>query len=115
MRRIDSIDVSEKGSFFMIDFRAESFLWNMVRRIVWMMNEGSSGRIPIETIGPEASRRPVRVGLSPAEFLVLVDIDCGVRFPVDSRATRGIRVNLERRIRDLAMRFEFATVLRDRL
>lgn len=115
MRRIDSIDVSEKGSFFMIDFRAESFLWNMVRRIVWMMNEGSSGRIPIETIGPEASRRPVRVGLSPAEFLVLVDIDCGVRFPVDSRATRGIRVNLERRIRDLAMRFEFATALRDRL
>jgi tRNA pseudouridine38-40 synthase len=115
MRKIDSIEVSSKGKFHAIDFRAESFLWNMVRRIVWMMNEGSSGRLPIDSIGPEAPKRPTRIGLSPPEYLVLVDIDCGIRFPVDARAMQGIRVTLESRIRDLAMRHEFATALCDGL
>lgn len=107
MRKIDLIDVSEHGLFFTIDFRAESYLWNMVRRIVWMMNEGSSGRLSLESIGPDASRKPPRVGLSPPEYLVLMDIDCGIEFPVDKRAFVGIIRNIERRVRQDAMRLEF--------
>lgn len=107
MRKIDSIDVSDEGLFHAIDFRAESFLWNMVRRIVWMMNEGSSGRMPLDTIGPEAKKKPVRVGLAPPEFLVLMDIDCGVDFPIDAHAAMGISRGLERRIRQDAMRHTF--------
>ncbi|MGQ9587885.1 MAG: tRNA pseudouridine(38-40) synthase TruA [Thermoplasmata archaeon] len=111
MRKIDSIEVSDVGMFYAIDFRAESFLWNMVRRIVWMMNEGGSGRMDLDCIGPGAKRSPMRVGLSPAEYLVLMDIDCGIEFPVDMRASMQITKSLERRIRDNAMRLSFAQLL----
>jgi tRNA pseudouridine38-40 synthase len=107
MRKIDSIEIGDSGMFYSIDFRAESFLWNMVRRIVWMMNEGGSGRIPLDSIGPGSSRKPVRVGLSPPEYLVLMDIDCGIDFPVDERASVGIACTLERRIRNSGMRLVF--------
>jgi len=106
MRKIDSIEIARDGFFVVIDFRAESYLWNMVRRIVWMLNEGSSGRIPPECFGPEPKRSPVRVGLARPEFLVLMDIDCGVQFPVDRRASRGLSKILERRIGDGAVRLE---------
>ena len=106
MRKIDSIDISEGGMFLTIDFRAESFLWNMVRRIVWMLNEGSFGRIPIESVGPEPMRRPVRVGLARPEFLVLMDIDCGIGFPVDPRASLGLSKVLERRIAESSVKLE---------
>ena len=115
MRKIDSIDISDSDFFHIIDFRAESFLWNMVRRIVWMMNEGSSGRIPHETIGPEVTEKPVRLGLSPPEYLVLMDIDCGVEFPRDERAWLWIQMPLERRIRESTMRLAFDKSLKDLL
>ena len=109
MRKIDSIDVTEDhGLFYAVDFKAESFLWNMVRRIVWMINEGASGRIPPEVVGPASQKRPVRIGLSPPEYLVLMDIDCGIEFPVDKRAYVWIVRDVEHRIRYEAMRLEFA-------
>jgi tRNA pseudouridine38-40 synthase len=113
MRKIDSIEVSDAGMFYVMDFRAESFLWNMVRRIVWMVSEGSSGRMPSETIGPDPAKKPIRVGLAPAEYLVLMDIDCGIDFPVDPRASLGIARTLERRIRNSGMRLVFEQSVRD--
>lgn len=100
MRKIDSIEICDSGVLYMIDFRAESFLWNMIRRVVWMLNEGSSGRMPVEMIGPEAEKRPTRVGLAPPEYLVLMDIDCGIEFPVDGRAAIGIGREMQRRLRE---------------
>lgn len=111
VRKIDSISVKDAGMFHEVDFRAESFLWNMVRRIVWMMNEGSSGRMELESIGPEARRKPIRVGLAPAEYLVLMDIDCGIEFPVDARAAVGIKRAAERRMKKNAMALAFAAQL----
>jgi len=108
MRKIDSIEIADAGMFYAVDFRAESFLWNMVRRIVWMVNEGSCGRIPLDAIGPSAAEKPVRVGLSPPEYLVLMDIDCGIEFEVDKRARVGMLQTLERSMRDSGMRLRFS-------
>lgn len=105
MRKVDSIGISETGGFLAMDFRAESFLWNMVRRIVWVLNEASSGRLDSECVGP-GSKRPRRVGLAPPEFLVLMDIDCGVTFTVDCRVAMGLSKALERRIGTSAMKLE---------
>jgi tRNA pseudouridine38-40 synthase len=107
MRKIDSIEVSDAGIFYAVDFRAESFLWNMVRRIVWMMNEGSSGRLDMDTIGPNAKEKPPRIGLAPPEYLVLMDIDCGFDFPIDKRAVVGVARSIERRMKDHAMKIAF--------
>jgi tRNA U38,U39,U40 pseudouridine synthase TruA len=108
MRKIDSIDISDAGMFHILDFRAESFLWNMVRRIVWMMNEGGSGRLQLDSIGPGSAKKPVRIGLAPPEYLVLMDIDCGVEFPVDRHASIGIARAIERRIRENSMKLTFS-------
>ena len=107
VRRIDSIEVSESDLFYTIDFRAESFLWNMVRRIVWMANECSMGRVSLEDVGPESGHRPTRIGLARPEFLVLMDVDCGISFPVDPRAAVGIGAVLQARIRHSSMRLMF--------
>jgi len=115
LRSIDSITVGDAGMFYAVDFRAESFLWNMVRRIVWMMNEGSSGRMDLDCIGPKPRKKPVRVGLSPSEYLVLMDIDCGTEFPADARALLGIRRAVDARMRRNAMGTAFAQLLRDRV
>ena len=113
MRKIDSIEITDKGMFYAIDFRAESFLWNMVRRIVWMINEGSTGRMPVDSIGPKSPDKPVRFGLSPPEYLVLMDIDCGIKFPTEEKAVLGISYTLARRMREQGMRFEFSKTLLD--
>lgn len=115
VRSIDSITVEDAGMFHAVDFRAESFLWNMVRRIVWMMNEGSSGRMSLDCIGPKSRKRPVRIGLSPPEYLVLMDIDCGVEFPADKRALVGIRRAVDARMRKNAMGSAFAELLGERV
>jgi len=115
MRKIDSIDISDAGTFHAIDFRAESFLWNMIRRIVWMMNEGSRGRAPLDSLGPESRRKPVRVGLARPEFLILMDIDCGVEFPSHPRATRSVTESIHRRIVDASMKLALAQELGSRL
>ncbi len=115
MRKIDSIDISDAGIFHAVDFRAESFLWNMVRRIVWMMNEGSSGRLPLDSIGPGSAKQPVRIGLAPPEYLVLMDIDCEVEFPVDRHALIGIASAIDRRIRENGMKLVFSRSVRELL
>ncbi len=111
MRKIDSVGVSDAGLFHAVDFRAESFLWNMVRRIVWTVNEGSSGRLEVERVGPEARKKPVRIGLAPPEYLVLMDIDCGVPFPVDHRAVIGLARRIGRRMRADAAKVAFEQAL----
>jgi tRNA pseudouridine38-40 synthase len=115
MRKVDSIDISDAGIFHAVDFRAESFLWNMVRRIVWVMNEGSSGRLPLDSIGPGSAKKPVRIGLAPSEYLVLMDIDCGVEFPVDRHASIGIACSIDRRIRENGMKLAFFRNVRELL
>lgn len=111
VRTIDSIAVSDLGIFYAIDFRAESFLWNMVRRIVWVVGECSAGRLALEAVGPEATKKPRRIGLAPPEFLVLMDVDCGISFPVDPRAAVGISRRLEMRIGRVSARLAFEEAL----
>jgi tRNA pseudouridine38-40 synthase len=111
MRKIDSITITDAGIFYGLDFRAESFLWNMVRRIVWMVNEGSGGRMPLDAIGPSSTKKPARIGLSPPEYLVLMDIDCGIEFKVDQRSRVGIARTIERSIRETGMHLMFTEAL----
>jgi len=108
MREIRSIEIAEEGIFYVVDFRAESFLWNMVRRIVWMLNEGSSGRIPVASTGPEPREKPIRIGLARPEYLVLMDIDCGIDFRVNPRVVRSLVSTLNRRIVDASMNLMLA-------
>jgi tRNA U38,U39,U40 pseudouridine synthase TruA len=80
----------------------------MVRRIVWMIDAGSRGTIEVDSVGPEAACRPKRVGLAPAEYLLLMDVDCGIEFPPDKKATPSLRSAFEERLLGHHFAEEFA-------
>lgn len=108
IRTIDSIEISDANQFIVIDFKAESYLWNMVRRIVWMIDAGSAGAIDEECIGPEVTKSPRRIGLAPAESLLLMDVECGVEFPTDMKAAASVRKVFEDRLQRQLFEQEFS-------
>ncbi|UCE45636.1 MAG: tRNA pseudouridine(38-40) synthase TruA [Methanobacteriota archaeon] len=115
IRTIESIEITEAPPFFVLDFRAESFLWNMVRRIAWFINAAGEGSVSLDSLefGPGVQRR--RIGLLPPEFLILMDVDCGIDFPVDPVAIRTLGRAMNERIATLDMEREFCRLFSERL
>jgi len=115
VRTIDSIAIAESGTFFTMDFKAESFLWNMVRRMVWYIDAAASGAIEGDSspLDPGYSLR--RTGLAPAKHLLLMDVDCGIDFPRNPKAGRAVRHELQRRVVSLSLMGEFARMLLETL
>ena len=111
VRTIDSIDVTEHGHLILLDFRAESFLWNMIRRIVWALDAASMHEMDPDLVRPEIGRRPGRTGLAPAEALVLMDVDCGVEFALDERAAKTMAAEFEDRVVRASVSREFSEQL----
>ena len=111
IRTIDSIEISTSRSFHLIDFRAESFLWNMVRRMVWFIDAVGTESIPPDDCDLDAGRRPRRVGLAPPEYLMLMDVDCGIRFPVEAKVARALQQVHRSRIAELEMDREISRQL----
>lgn len=109
VRTVDSITLSEAGPFIHIDVRAESFLWNMVRRIVWMLDAAGRGEVEPSSVGPGSETAPRSIGLAAPEFLTLMEVDCGVAFPVDPKAGRAIAAEMGSRTLENAARQEFST------
>lgn len=115
LRTIDSITVTRRGSFFLIDFRAESFLWNMVRRVIWHIDAVSRGVIEDSSPVLGSGNRPRRTGLVPAENLLLMDVDCGIDFPHDQKAVKALHEELRQRMVAQTLMIEFTELFVDRL
>ncbi|MDH4123950.1 MAG: tRNA pseudouridine(38-40) synthase TruA [Thermoplasmata archaeon] len=81
IRRISRVGIRKKGMLIEIRIKGESFLWNQVRRIVWALNEVGKGSAQITDISPESFRLR-RIGLAPADNLVLLDVDIGYEFKI---------------------------------
>jgi len=112
--RIDAASASRDGVRVVLDFRAPSFRWNLVRRLVAAALLVEAGRA-----GPEDLQRALResprvdFGLAPPEPLTLMDIEYDVAFEPVRDPTTAARVArlLQERTRALA----FVEALRDRL
>ncbi|HUS99798.1 MAG TPA: tRNA pseudouridine(38-40) synthase TruA [Candidatus Thermoplasmatota archaeon] len=50
VRTIESIVISEKHGFFVIDFYAQTFLWNQIRRIISALEKRGRGKLSDEQI-----------------------------------------------------------------
>lgn len=72
------------------EFEAPNFLWHQVRRMVAASLAVGRGDAAVSEIEAALRDSPKGKdwGLAPAEFLVLEDVDYGVRFRVDERAAR---------------------------
>ena len=88
MRPIERITVRSEGPWILVEVRAPSFAWGMVRKIVGAMRALDEGRLS-ETALDDALRGARRLSLPMAEpdRLVLWRLDHGVRWTV--RAPRG--------------------------
>jgi len=76
VRTIDNIVISEKQGFFVIDFYAQTFLWNQIRRIVSALKKAGEGTLTQSAIKhallhPE---EPVDFQMAPPEPLILKDV-----------------------------------------
>jgi tRNA pseudouridine38-40 synthase len=76
VRVIDNIVFSKTGNYLFIDFYAQTFLWNQIRRIVSALIKIGKGKIQKENI-LEALYNPEKLvdfGVAPGEPLILEDI-----------------------------------------
>jgi tRNA pseudouridine38-40 synthase len=76
IRTIDNIIFTKTTNYLIIDFFAQTFLWNQIRRIVSSLEKIGQGIIEKSQID-EALKKPekkIDFGLSPVEFLILKEI-----------------------------------------
>lgn len=78
-REIKRIEIGKVNGFIELIVEGDSFLWNQVRRMVWVLDQVGRSDIDPESIAPERFRIR-RVGLVPAEHLLLLSVDIGKRF-----------------------------------
>lgn len=74
IRKIREIKISREGEFALIDIRAQSFLWQMVRRIVGAMLSVEQGEREIEDIKRALKGEKVIFSIAKPEPLFLMDI-----------------------------------------
>jgi tRNA pseudouridine38-40 synthase len=87
VRIIDNIVFSKIENYLLIDFYAQTFLWNQIRRIVSALVKIGNGKLEKERI-VEALFNPdklVDFGLAPPESLILKDIVYDFDFENDKR------------------------------
>jgi len=87
VRIIDNIIFSREGDYLLIDFYAQTFLWNQIRRIVSTLIKIGNGKLEKERI-VEALCNPDKIvdfGMAPAEPLILKDIVYDFDFKCDNK------------------------------
>lgn len=82
VRNIDSITVKRGRSFIHFDISAQSFLWNMVRRIVSAVVKYADGEIPKKTVKDALAGKGRDLGLVPPQPLFLMDVSYDFEFNV---------------------------------
>jgi len=87
VRTIDNIVFTHGKKFLIIDFYAQTFLWNQIRRIISALKKIGCGKLAKEQV-VEALCNPdkkVDFGLASAEPLILKDIVYGFEFEYDKK------------------------------
>jgi len=99
LRRIDSIEVVEKGDFIALDVRGESFLWQMVRRVAGAVQGIASGKVPVEVVKAALHRPKDYQGEAfpplPPEGLWLMDTMYSFEFATEPLPERFQRAHLQ--------------------
>lgn len=99
IRVIDNIVLTEEDDFFVIDFYAETFLWNQVRRIVSAIQKVGIGKLTKKQIKDalENPNKKVDFGLAPPEPLILKDVIYDFEFEYSKNHLEKLE-ELEKRI-----------------
>jgi len=76
IRVIDNIIIQEAEEFFVIDFFAQTFLWNQIRRIVSALAKAGAGKLSRTEIKQALDHPEMKVDfqLAPPQPLILMDV-----------------------------------------
>lgn len=93
IRSIDTIVLAENEDFFILDFYAQTFLWNQIRRIVSAVKKAGEGSLSMDSIREALSQpeRKVDFQVAPPEPLILVDVAYDFKFEY----VNGFKKNLQ--------------------
>lgn len=101
-RTIDTIDIFKEEDIFVLDFKAQGFLWNMIRRIVSAIKCCADGKLSLDDIHNALSNRSkVDFGLASPEPLILMDVLYDFEFEISEKNLKALKDNLEINLRKL--------------
>lgn len=97
-RIIDSITITENGAWILIDIKAQSFLWNQVRRLINSWVSCARDRINDSELYQALNNPKIDCdfGLAPPEPLFLMDIEYNIKFKVNKQILKKMYDNLIR-------------------
>jgi tRNA pseudouridine38-40 synthase len=93
IRTIDTIVFSEQKSFIIIDFYAQTFLWNQIRRIVSALQKVAIDKLTQKQVelALNHSEKKVDYGLAPPEPLLLKDVIYDFEFTYEKNTKQNLR------------------------
>jgi tRNA pseudouridine38-40 synthase len=82
VRKIDNILFIFRDNIIAIDFFAQTFLWQQIRRIVSAISKVATGKLSLESVANALSNPNVKAdfGVAPPEYLILKDIAYEFKF-----------------------------------
>lgn len=105
IRTINSIEVSSSENLIILDFKAQSFLWHMIRRIVGAILDVEHGKITKEDIKSAlSSNQKYDFGLASPYPLVLVDVLYDFEFEIDKTKMSSLEEDLDSNLHDLILK-----------
>jgi tRNA pseudouridine38-40 synthase len=92
IKTIDKIIIKEKEDFITIDFYAQSFLWNQIRKIISALDKSLCNKINIKDITEALtlSNKKIDFGLASSKQLLLIDILYDFNFKYDKKAIKNL-------------------------
>ena len=84
VRKIDNIIICNESDYILIDFYAQTFLWNQIRRIISAIEKSTKGKISDEEIKDalDSPEKKVDFGVANAENLILLDVIYDFNFEI---------------------------------
>lgn len=98
IRSIDQVEVEKENDLIRVDVIGESFLWNMVRKMVSVLFSVGCGDLPADMIHEYFNpQKAVAIKPMPPEGLILMDVKyAGVKFIEDPYAKKKFISHLEK-------------------
>jgi len=113
IKTINSIRVKKAEDFVLIDFKAQSFLWNMLRRIIFCLQKLEAGEMEEEDIKDALRGNKKDFGSADPGPLVLMDVAYG--FDFEKRMGGEVKEILAKQRRGLQQRSKFFDYLLERI
>ncbi len=103
-RTIDSIEISKEKDFIILDFKAESYLWHMVRRMVKAITDAGNGILSYDDIKDAlAGKQEKDFGIAPPEPLILMDVQYDFEFDIDKANLEKMKAKLKKELNGLRL------------